>query len=60
MPVIKHKKDEVAIAIDEIAELSAIWRRHRKEKRMPRAIRQAIIIASEDLRFLVEMEKVDV
>jgi len=54
---IKIVTDEIAERLDELADLGEIWNKHRKAKRMPHAVRQAMISASGEISFMIEVER---
>ncbi len=42
-------RDEIALGLDEVADLAAQWSRHRSNGRMPRVLRVAMLAAMKDV-----------
>lgn len=54
---IKIVTDQIAERLDELVDLGEIWNKHRKAKRMPRGVRQAMITVSREICFMDDLEK---
>lgn len=49
--------DHVAEKLDEMADIAEYWRKNRDKKRMPNAIRAAMLMLAEELTMLGKNEK---
>ena len=46
------RKDEIAERLDELADLGAVWNKHREAGRTPHAVRQAMITVAGEIEML--------
>ena len=51
------KKDEIAERLDELADLGAIWNKHRAAGRMPNSIRQAMMMVIDEIGILKTIDE---
>jgi hypothetical protein len=50
--IVRSVHDDVAMKLDEMADLCAIWEKHRKDGHVPYAIRSALLMLAKDLTFI--------